>query len=955
MLLVLVGSCLIVGGAIFWLVSSGEEGGGKGGAARDQRAGFAAAKLDPATPIESIAVTITVGAKGADLDGPVDLHLGIGFPLRLYPLGGTSREPAFAAYPQKSTLESGAKAIKAGGSATFEFSAKAGDKGQDTLSTTPHLLRDLTVGDIQRLGFSSQAKTDWVLAGYRVEVNGELLASNDAVDARAVEQLTKIRENLQKALPQQEALARQAGDLQAYVATGLASEADKVELNRKNTELAKTGEPIAELLGQTAGYLPWFVETAFQPAPLGGTPITALRVTLATGGGERPGTRNPLYLWASGRKYLLASEADPLADEPEPQQFQIAPADLAVSPLTQEKLQVVGIGVIGNDQKFSAVPDRAKVQRVVLETAGRTIYDSELKPGDRRTLGAVWLIPPAHRDDAGTVVENPATTTEWHLWKSGAPSPAVAAETTPGVNFPALKIEPAPLTKLAEAPQAFTVPGVLLPPDPPSKGFGTPSPLVRLPGSTGASSVPPPGVTPGRINVQPWPPLGALGSALLSPPIRRASPNTAGLPQIPRVIFPTPKATPGAKPTPALTPVAPPVVPVPVISNVRINPATPIVCDGDTPVVFWQVTGNATQVASYQVELFAVLPHKNPALLNTPVARTVVVQPVAVATANTAQIGFALMSPIQLSAIASQLTGAEALYLYVQPKVTPLGADGKALGGGGLFGSLLPIFPAKTKVSDVALLRGRPPVGLAAGPASYQIDANAWTPLAPGDPLAPKNAWAIQTETNTHAALTFATPENAWPATTAFASFNTGFRPTNTNQEQIAIKFEGWVPVPTTAKGLRAVAHVGFIGGAAPATVTGVLTRAEVSTGPLAYDLNGNYTGNNLLFMLQSDGAAAPIPLPPPAGAPTPLPMMLLDVPIRFDRMAANNVAVPGYPLDPVNPTAYGAVTFNQAALPAPNAGRVYVTLTYMFTLGSPNTTDAVGIFGVRLVPDNTP
>ena len=32
--------------------------------------------------------------------------------------------------------------------------------------------------------------------------------------------------------------------------------------------------------------------------------------------------------------------------------------------------------------------------------------------------------------------------------------------------------------------------------------------------------------------------------------------------------------------------------------------------------------------------------------------------------------------------------------------------------------------------------------------------------------------------------------------------------------------------------------------------------------------------------------------------------------------------------------------------------GRVFVTLTFMTTLTSPDPTDAVGVFGVRLIPD---
>src|SRR5262245_62151545 len=63
-------------------------------------------------PLNSIKVTITVGEGGEELAEPVDVHLGVGFPLRLYPLGTDKREPAFAAIPQKTSLAADARSIK---------------------------------------------------------------------------------------------------------------------------------------------------------------------------------------------------------------------------------------------------------------------------------------------------------------------------------------------------------------------------------------------------------------------------------------------------------------------------------------------------------------------------------------------------------------------------------------------------------------------------------------------------------------------------------------------------------------------------------------------------------------------------------------------------------------------------------------------------------------------------
>jgi hypothetical protein len=134
-----------------------------------------------------------------------------------------------------------------------------------------------------------------------------------------------------------------------------------------------------------------------------------------------------------------------------------------------------------------------------------------------------------------------------------------------------------------------------------------------------------------------------------------------------------------------------------------------------------------------------------------------------------------------------------------------------------------------------------------------------------------------------------------------------------------------------------------------------VLARAELSSGPIRRNLAGNVVpfpfGAQPFFMLQTTS-----PVPTPALAKT-QPLLLVDMPLRFDRLAANNFA--GYPLDPVNGASYsfaGPPAFNPAAYAAQAAtGNMYVTLTYMVELNTTDATDAVGVLGVRLVPDNTP
>jgi len=134
-----------------------------------------------------------------------------------------------------------------------------------------------------------------------------------------------------------------------------------------------------------------------------------------------------------------------------------------------------------------------------------------------------------------------------------------------------------------------------------------------------------------------------------------------------------------------------------------------------------------------------------------------------------------------------------------------------------------------------------------------------------------------------------------------------------------------------------------------------VLSRAELSSGPMRRNLSGSAILGvpQPFFSMQT---TAPIPAAPLAKTQ---PLLLVDMPLRSDRLGANNLA--GYPLDPVNGAAFSIVppavpAFNFAAYNAQaGTGTMYVTLTYMITLTTADLTDAVGVIGVRLVPDNTP
>ncbi|MDZ4286940.1 MAG: hypothetical protein U0984_03225, partial [Prosthecobacter sp.] len=98
--------------------------------------------------VETIIITLGVGMNGAALSEPVDVHLGLGFPLRLHPLRGSKHDASFAAFAQKSSPEKGTTEIQPGQMASFEFSARGDDAGLDVLHTSRQLLAGVKCGDL---------------------------------------------------------------------------------------------------------------------------------------------------------------------------------------------------------------------------------------------------------------------------------------------------------------------------------------------------------------------------------------------------------------------------------------------------------------------------------------------------------------------------------------------------------------------------------------------------------------------------------------------------------------------------------------------------------------------------------------------------------------------------------------------------------------------------------------
>jgi hypothetical protein len=827
--------------------------------------------------VKSVKITLGIGKDGAALSEPVDVHLGLGFPFRLYPLGGTRREPSFAAFPQKSNVEG--DSIQSGQMATFEFTTAADAPGDDVLLTTSQLLAGVTCGDLQRIGFASQGRTDWTLEGYRIEVNGRLFAANGLVKARPQEKLAASRESLMKVLPGYE----------AKLSKPTLTDDEKSALRLEHAQ-------VRSLSGRVTGSFPWWEEASagFKPAPVVGTKVGSVLVSLETREVPQSGTRCPLYLQAGARKFLLNSEADPLRDESKPQLYEIADFELAINPMTLEALATPGLGIIGSGARAQKIPDRAQIRRLSIEADGKPVYDSDTKPDDKATLSAVWLTPSAHFDDLGEVVRTPVTATEIPLWKSGTKS-AVAATPPP-------------------------------PPEPPP-------PLVPVPGTP----PPPPPL---------WPPVRIVI------PIGHPPPPGGWFPWLDllaELLFPLPPLD------------------TPLISGVRISPATTIVRDGDPVTVNWTANGGTGRIASWRIDLFGVLPHKAVPVLPIPLA-SIPLTPSGIVPPGVSTPVSRVMPAINRTNIAALLSGAEALYLYVQPRVTALDSFGFVVTSAN--GSLLPLFPSGVTVPAVQTRRGGVlaplPPGNAPAP-SFQVVPPApalplpWAGMPLADPLAVRNAWSLVAEHGSHFGLLFASHENI-PGAVHLPAWSTAVRPTGDGNEVMTIRFEGLVPVPAAANGLRAVAHVGFVGGSSPATTGKIEARAELSSGPIRRDMADAIMpfpfGSQPFFTLGT--AVAPLALSKAT------PLKLIDLPLRFDRMTAGTFA--GYPLSPLNPGAYLAPSppappwnaatfgFNAAAYAAQlGTGNMYITLTFKIRLTTTDATDAVGVIGVRLVPDNTP
>jgi len=558
----------------------------------------APAPLDPTEAIAKITVQIDIGA-GDDLQEPVALDLGLGFPLWLQPVGRKAGDPPpSGAIPQETTAKD---KLAAGESALFTFTVN-GDPGQDQFRTSGQLLANTTVADIARVGFSSAGTTNWVLAGYDIMINDKPFSSGKPNVNLGDRESGKKR--MAELAVQMGPLEQVRDDMTQLLLANQLEENDKAQLHDVLAKLSPLNREKTWLEGQLAGKYPWYQDTQFKAAADGKPPVGSAKVTLLTFPDKSADTANYVYARIGGRKYFISSPDQPLTGQEGPQIFDL---DLLAGPLTDGDLRDWALGMLAEAKPYDSAPDRWHGQRAQFEIDGQVRYNSDDTPADRLSLQAVRLIPPAHLDKTGNLVTEEETDRLVYLWdptkgsgldpatKSPLPAPPPDGPDAPPPENPGAPPDgpDAPPPDNADPAQPDAVPDLPEPPppgvpedqappdalggevqplsgdgsDPSQQGFGPPCPLTDPsqlnPGLGGI--LPGSGFDPLILNM-----LNQLLSSLSIP-----------------ISIPVPSGNP------------------PQVSNVRFTSG--FLVDGPFTVQ-WDVTGDESQVAFYQVNVQAIQP-----------------------------------------------------------------------------------------------------------------------------------------------------------------------------------------------------------------------------------------------------------------------------------------------------------------------------------------------------------
>jgi hypothetical protein len=363
--------------------------------------------------VTSVSVTLSVGSAGKDLEEPVALDLGLGFPLLLAPVGyDPDGIVPVGAVPQDSTAKA---KVAAGKSATFSFSLE-GPAGNDVLHTTPQLLAGVRVADIARIGLASPGSTNWVLDGYEITINDRSFASASGLHVAVKTIQDKARVRLADIGLKMTPLKAEQDDLEALIEAKLGTAADDKRLQQVAELLKPLDAEKARLDAQLRGRSPWYEDPKFQGAGSKQADVQSAKLSVVTANHSEADTGEFVYFCVGGHKYVLNPSGQPLTGAELSQEFEL---DLNSGPLAAADLRGWALGMVASGKPYGLAPDRWHPERLLVEIDGRIVYDSEENSLDRDSLGAIRLIPPAHRDADGKVVVNSPSVRETCLWEPG--------------------------------------------------------------------------------------------------------------------------------------------------------------------------------------------------------------------------------------------------------------------------------------------------------------------------------------------------------------------------------------------------------------------------------------------------------------------------------------------------------------------------------------------------------
>jgi len=553
--------------------------------------------------IQTLTLKLEVGAAGADLEEPVALDLGLGFPFWLHPLGRPENTTApFGAVPQQTTASG---KLAAGSSATFTFSL-TGDLGQDVFLTTPQLLADVRISDISRVGLASPGNKDWILAGYELQINGRPFAAAASLAQGAKQAQDAARAKLADVNGKIAPLMTEHQTLADFIKAKLATEADLKRLAEVDGQLVPLVEQKVRLENQLPGESPWFEDSAFTSPWRDKSVVQTARVTLITRSHTAADTRNYIYFVAGAHKYLLATPGAPLSFARGPQVFVL---DLLRGPLSAADLRGWGVGMLAPANPFDRAPDRWHPERILVEVDNRITYDSEDSPIDRESLKAMRLIPPVHVDQQGMLVNNQPIDRETFVWRAGQ---GLGLNLAGGGSLPLPPVDdptyppPEPGNPLVDPGTPPTDPGNPIP-DPSQLADGSEAFPGEVPGDWGDDE------TGGGDWEYYWGDYEPLGDGFELGPFDDGFGGGAGL-KILDLLAWLWQLLQGGGGGVLPSPLPPGQDPAPAGDDFQIKDGSVAIASGwkadDSFTIQWDVTGDESQIDHYEVSLVEIYPER---------------------------------------------------------------------------------------------------------------------------------------------------------------------------------------------------------------------------------------------------------------------------------------------------------------------------------------------------------